>query len=291
MRALVTGAAGQVGREVVAALEARNAVGHRDEVIACDRAALDLADRDSTLGAICSAEPDVVFHVGAFTAVDRCESEADHALRVNAMGTRHVADACRRVGAHLVYVSTDYVFDGTKAEPYHEWDATNPRSVYGRSKLGGEDAAVAIAGPTATIVRTSWVCGFHGPNMVKTVLRVAATPGELAFVEDQVGHPTFADELAAVLVRLAVDRRPGLFHVTNQGAVSWFGFVQAVLEAAGEDPTRVRPIRTAELDPPRPAPRPANSVLDNAALRLSGLALLDDFRVPLARLVHRLRAG
>jgi len=283
VRAFVTGAAGQVGRELVELLEARNR--SDDVIIAADHATVDLADRDAVLGAICGTEPDVVFHVGAFTAVDRCESEADHAYAVNALGTRHVADACRRVGAHLVYVSTDYVFDGTKAGPYHEWDSPNPRSVYGRSKLGGELAC----GPEATVVRTSWVCGRYGANMVRTVLRAAAQPGRLRFVADQVGHPTFADDLAAMLLRLGIDRRPGTFHVTNQGAVSWFEFVQAILAAAGDDPGRVDPITTAELDPPRPAPRPANSVLDNAALRLSGIELLDDFRVPLARLVAHLR--
>lgn len=283
MRAFVTGAGGQVGRELVELLHGR---GRADDVIvAADRATVDLADRDAVLGSICTVEPDVVFHVGAFTAVDRCESEADHAFAVNAMGTRHVADACRRVGAHLVYVSTDYVFDGTKPSPYHEWDTPNPQSVYGRSKLGGELAC----GPDATIVRTSWVCGRYGPNMVRTVLRAAANPGPLRFVHDQIGHPTFADDLAAMLLRLGVERRCGLFHVTNQGAVSWFEFVQAILAAAGEDPARVEPIATAELDPPRPAPRPANSVLDNAALRLSGIEALDDFHLPLARLVAYLR--
>jgi dTDP-4-dehydrorhamnose reductase len=281
LRALVTGAAGQVGREVVASLERR---GRHVEVIACGRAELDLADRDSVLGAICSSRPDVVFHVGAFTAVDRCESEPETAYLVNALGARHVAEACRRTGAHLLYVSTDYVFDGTKADPYHEWDAPAPQTVYGRSKLGGEQAC----GPDATIVRTSWVCGLHGPNMVKTVLRLAAEPGELRFVADQVGHPTFADDLAGMVVRLGVERRPGIFHVTNQGAVSWFAFVQAIVATAGHDPGRVVPITTADLDPPRPAPRPANSVLANLALAQSGLPLLDHFEVPLRRLVAAL---
>ncbi len=281
MRALVTGAAGQVGREVVACLEARPG---RAEVIACDRSRLDLADRDSVLQAIGSTRPDVVFHVGAFTAVDRCETEQHTAFAVNALGTRHVAEGCRRMGAHLVYVSTDYVFDGTKDAPYHEWDTPGPRTVYGRSKLGGEHEC----GPDATIVRTSWVCGLHGPNMVKTVLRVAAEPGELRFVDDQRGCPTFADDLAAMLVRLGVERRPGTFHVTNQGAVSWYGFVREIVAAAGHDPGRVVPITTAELDPPRPAPRPANSVLDNVALRLSGLPQLDHHEAPLRRLVAAL---
>ncbi len=285
MRAFVTGAGGQLGQELVQLLMARD---RRDDVIvAADHATMDLADRDAVLGTICSVEPEVVFHVGAFTAVDRCESEPDRAYAVNALGTRHVADACRRIGAHLVYVSTDYVFDGTKPTPYHEWDSPNPQSVYGRSKLGGELAC----GPEATIVRTSWVCGRYGPNMVRTVLRAAANPGPLRFVQDQIGHPTFADDLAVMVARLGIERRPGTFHVTNAGAVSWFEFVWAILEAAGGDPSRVLPITTAELDPPRPAPRPANSVLDNAALRLSAIAPLEDFRVPLARLVAHLQAS
>ena len=165
-----------------------------------------------------------------------------------------------------------------------EWDPTNPVSMYGRSKLGGE----LELGPEHTVVRTSWVCGFHGANMVKTILRLAGEHDTLSFVDDQRGHPTFADDLAVVVRRLVVERRPGLFHVTNQGAVSWYEFAREVLAAAGMDPDRVRPIATAELQPPRPAPRPANSVLDNAALRLAGMALAPDFREPLARLVPRL---
>jgi dTDP-4-dehydrorhamnose reductase len=280
MRVLITGAAGQVGTELVAAFEAP---GHH-EVIACDRSALDVADRDSVLAAITSTRPDAVVHPAAWTAVDACEGDPDRAFLVNALGTRHVAEAARRVGAHVTYVSTDYVFDGTKADPYVEWGPTGPRSVYGASKLAGEREL----DPGSTIVRTSWVCGFHGPNMVKTILRLAGEHDTLSFVDDQRGHPTFADDLAGMLRRLVVDRRPGLFHVTNQGAVSWYEFAREVLAAAGLDPERVHPVATADLQPPRPAPRPANSVLDNAALRLSGVALLDDFRVPLARLVGQL---
>jgi dTDP-4-dehydrorhamnose reductase len=280
VRVLITGAAGQVGTEVVAELEA---AGHH-EVVALARATVDVTDRDAVLGAITSTRPDVVIHPAAWTAVDACEGDPDRAFAVNALGTRHVADGARRVGAPVVYLSTDYVFDGTEDRPYTEWDPTSPRSVYGASKLAGEREL----DPGSTIVRTSWVCGFHGANMVKTILRLAAEHETLSFVEDQRGHPTFADDLAAAVVRLAVERRPGTFHVTNQGAVSWYEFAREVLSATGQDPDRVRPVTTAELQPPRPAPRPANSVLDNAALRLSGLPLLDDFRVPLARLVARL---
>jgi dTDP-4-dehydrorhamnose reductase len=286
VRILLTGAAGQVGREVAEQLD-RHA---HHEVMAAGRAQLDLADRDQVLGAITGWQPDLVLNLAAMTAVDACETEVDLAYRVNALGARHVADGARRVGAHVVHVSTDYVFDGRKAGPYLEWDPTSPRSVYGRSKLGGE-AELASSGCSWTVARTSWVCGYHGANMVKTVLRLAEGTGPLRFVSDQRGHPTFADDLAGMLIRLGIERRPGLFHVTNQGAVSWYEFVREILALVGGDPGRVEPIASVDLQPPRPAPRPANSVLDNAALRLSGLPLLDHFRVPLERLVTRLRSS
>ena len=280
MRILVTGAAGQLGSELMALLEP---IEHH-QVVGPTRTQFDLADRDQVLGTINDTYPDLILHGAAMTAVDACESNLDQAYLINSLGTRHVAEGARRVGAHVVYVSTDYVFDGAKQTPYLEWDATNPQSVYGRSKLGGE----AEIEPGWTIVRTSWVCGFHGANMVKTLLRLADGTGPLRFVADQVGHPSFADDLASMVLRLGIERRPGIFHVTNQGAVSWYEFVREILSAVGGDVGRVEPITTAELDPPRPAPRPANSVLDNAALRLSGVTLLSDFREPLARLVSRL---
>ncbi len=279
MRVLVTGAAGQLGTELV-----ERFADH--EVIAANRAMLDVGDRDAVLGVIGSSGPDVVVHSAAWTAVDACESDESRAFRDNTMATRHVADAARRCDAHLVYVSTDYVFDGTKEGPYLEWDDPNPTSVYGRSKLGGERELDGAS----TIVRTSWVCGYHGPNMVKTILRLAGEHDTLSFVDDQVGHPTFTDDLATIIYDLAVRRIPGIFHATNQGAVSWYEFAQAVLQAAGADPERVRPIGTADLDPPRPAPRPGNSVLENAALRQVGIDLAPDFREPLQRLVTRLVA-
>jgi dTDP-4-dehydrorhamnose reductase len=278
-RVLVTGAGGQIGREVVRAFAG-------DDVIAADHATLDVSDREAVLQAITSTTPDTVVHAGAWTAVDACEGDPDRAFRVNAIGSRNIAEAARRVDAWLCYLSTDYVFDGTKPEPYHEWDTPNPVSVYGRSKLGGEREI----GPDSTIVRTSWVCGLHGNNMVKAILRLAQEHEKLTFVDDQRGQPSFADDLAPMIRRLVVDRRPGVFHVTNQGAVSWFEFARTVLEVADLDPGRVRPIPTADLHPPRPAPRPVNSVLDNAALRFSGLPLLPDYRQPLERLIRQLQS-
>jgi dTDP-4-dehydrorhamnose reductase len=283
MKILITGAGGQLGHDLVATCEAAG-----DEVVAATHATLDVGDRDAVLGTICSVAPDAVVHAAAWTAVDACEGDPDRALRVNGLGTRHVAEACRRAGAHLAYVSTDYVFDGTKDGPYDEWDRPNPRSVYGRSKWAGEQEALTQAAG-ATVVRVSWVMGEHGHNMVKTVLSLADRP-ELAFVDDQRGCPTFTADLAPALRRLVASRLPGPYHVTNQGEVSWYEFVRAVLESAGHDPGKVRPIKTDELDPPRPAPRPANSVLDNAALRLGGLPLLPHYRDSLDRLVARLTA-
>jgi dTDP-4-dehydrorhamnose reductase len=283
MKLLITGAGGQLGRDLQLHCEAQG-----DEVVAATHATLDIGDRDAVYQAITTLRPDIVLHAAAYTKVDACEDDPDTAYRVNALGTRWIADASHRVGAHLVAVSTDYVFDGTKHDPYVEWDRPNPQSVYGRSKWGGEHE-IAVHAPGATVVRVSWVCGEHGGNMVKTVLKLADRP-ELAFVDDQRGHPTFTADLAVGMRRLAAARVPGLFHMTNQGAVSWYEFVQAILASAGHDPAKVRPIKTADLDPPRPAPRPANSVLDNAALRLAGLPLLPHFRESLDRLVARLTA-
>lgn len=283
MRVLITGAGGQLGVDL-----ARACAEAGDDVLACDRSRLDLTDRDSVFQAITGTQPDVVIHAGAWTAVDACEGDPERAFLTNALGTGWLADTSRRVGAHVVAVSTDYVFDGTKLEPYQEWDVPNPQSVYGRSKLAGEQAVAALA-PGAAIVRTAWVCGAHGANMVKTVLGLADRP-ELAFVDDQRGCPSFTADLAPAIRRIAVERRSGVHHVTNQGDTTWYGFVRDILELAGHDPDKVRPIATAELDPPRPAPRPANSVLDNAALRLGGLPLLPHYRDGLERLLRDLGA-
>ncbi len=285
MRILVTGAGGQLGTDVVQ-LASRD---QHHEVLAAARAQLDVGDRDAVLAAVTGFRPHLVVHTAAWTAVDACESDPDRAWQANALGCRYMAEAARAVGAHLVAVSTDYVFDGCSPFPYTEWDRTNPLSMYGRSKLAGEDE-VRFALPEATIARTSWVCGQHGSNMVKTVLRLAGGGGPLRFVDDQHGCPTFTSDLAGMLIQLGVSRRPGLFHVTNQGATTWFEFARDVVGAAGHDRSMVEPISTSDLDPPRPAPRPANSVLDNAALRLGGVPLLADFHEPLERTVKALIA-
>ncbi|MFM2071063.1 MAG: dTDP-4-dehydrorhamnose reductase [Actinomycetota bacterium] len=284
MRVLITGAAGQLGRDVELTCDAAG-----DTVLALDHAALDIGQRDQVHAAITSFRADVVINCAAWTAVDACESDPDRALALNGLAVRSVAEACHRVGAHLVHVSTDYVFDGTLDRPYHEWDETNPTSVYGISKLIGETEALTL-GPDAAVVRTSWVCGEYGANMVKTVLRLVDQHPQLAFVADQVGQPTFTADLAPALRRIAIDRRSGVHHITNQRPTSWFGFVQEIVALVGRDPAMVVPISTADLQPPRPAPRPANSVLDNAVARMNGLPPMRDFAEPLAELVARLTA-
>jgi dTDP-4-dehydrorhamnose reductase len=280
VRVLLTGAGGQLGHELVTSF-----AGH--DVTAADHARLDVTDAASVQAAVAAAQPDVVVHAAAWTAVDACEGDPERAHRVNTAGTQHVADAAHALGARVVYFSTDYVFDGEKPDPYVESDHPNPQSVYGASKLGGESAL----GPRDLVLRISWVCGFHGQNMVKTILRLAAEHETLRFVDDQRGHPTFAADTAPMVERLVSEERHGIFHVTNQGAVSWYEFAQEVLRASGADPARVLPIATADLHPPRPAPRPENSVLDNAALRAAGIPLLRDFREPLTELVRRLQSS
>lgn len=276
---LITGAGGQLGRALVDAFD-----DPRREVVAADHAALDVGDRDAVVGAITSLRPDIVVHAAAWTDVDGCESDPDRALRVNALGTRHVADGARRVGAHVVAISTDYVFDGNTDRAYVEWDACNPLSAYGRSKRAGE----LEIDPGSAVVRTTWVFS-RTAGLIQAILRLASGDGELRFVDDQHACPTSVDDLAPTVRDLALARVPGTYHVTNQGATSPFDLARETLRLAGHDPERVTRVTTEELG--RPAPRPARSDLDNAALRLGGWTLLPDHREPLERLVKELAAS
>jgi dTDP-4-dehydrorhamnose reductase len=283
VQVLITGADGQLGTELVAVF---GVAGY--DVVAATRDRLDVADRDEAVGAITSLRPDLVVHAAAWTAVDDCEADPDRAWRVNTLGARHVADGCRRVAAHLCLISTDYVFDGASATPYQEWDRTGPLNVYGRSKEAAEHEVLGLA-PGAAVVRTSWLAGATGPNFVRTMLSQADGRGEVRVVDDQRGCPTFARDLAEGLLRLVSARLPGLYHMTNQEPTTWWGLARATFSLAGADEGRVIPISTSELRPVRPARRPANSVLDNAALRLTGFPLLPDHLDGLARLVKELR--
>jgi dTDP-4-dehydrorhamnose reductase len=272
VRVLVTGAGGQVGSELAAHLT------HHDTV-ALDHAQLDIGDRHGVEQTLGSLLPDAVVNCAAWTDVDGCESDPERAFVANALAVRHLAVACSRIGAHLVHVSTDYVFPGDKVGPYHEWDRPGPRSVYGHSKLGGELELTAHARSWA-IARTSWVFGRRARNFVDTILSRAREGAPLQVVTDQRGCPTYAPDLAGVLALLATGRHQGIFHVTNQGACTWHELARATLELAGLDAAAVGETTSAALA--RPAARPANSVLADTALAASGLPRLRPWREALA---------
>jgi dTDP-4-dehydrorhamnose reductase len=250
MRLLVTGAAGMLGRDVVAAA---GDAGHR--VVALTRADLDITDAAAVRAAVGAA--DAVINCAAWTDVDGAEAAEGAATAVNGAGAGHVAAAAAAAGARLVHVSTDYVFDGRAREPYTEDAATAPQGAYGRSKLAGE-RAVAAAGGRSAIVRSSWLFGPHGRNFVDTVRRLGAEREEIAVVDDQVGCPTYTGHLAGGLVSIAERGLTGVLHVAGTGSCSWLELAEATFAETGLA-CRVRPQRTAELG--RPAPRPAFSAL------------------------------
>jgi dTDP-4-dehydrorhamnose reductase len=252
MRLLVTGAAGMLGRDVVAAAAAG---GH--DAVALARADLDITDADAVDAAVEDARPEAILNCAAFTNVDGAEEQEPVATEVNGDGAGYVAVAAAAAGAHVVHVSSDYVFDGRAHDPYAEGAATGPQGAYGRSKLAGE-AAVAAAGGAFAIVRSAWLFGVHGGNFVATMLRLGAERDHVEVVDDQVGCPTWTGHLAPALVTIAAQRLTGVMHVAGGGSCSWFELARATFEQAGVD-CEVRPQSTAALA--RPAPRPAYSVL------------------------------
>jgi dTDP-4-dehydrorhamnose reductase len=271
VRLLVFGAAGQVGYEV-----SRAAWPASVELTTLDRKACDITKPAVVGGLIAQQRPDLVINLAAYTAVDRAESEPQLAWAGNCAGAAHIAAACGDGGIPLIHLSTDYVFDGTKPGPYREDDPVNPLGVYGRSKEAGE-RAVRAGAEHHIILRTAWVYGVHGANFVKTMLRLGAERPDLRVVADQQGCPTAAGDIASALIAIAghIDQGAtswGTFHFTGDGATSWHGFAEEILDRAAKSPgwptqsrPRVEAITTDQY--PTPARRPMNSVLDCRKIR------------------------
>lgn len=275
MKVLVTGAQGQLGIDVV---DVFSQIGH--EVISCGREELDITDMDNSQRVIMHHSPDIIIHCAAYTAVDAAETDIDGAYLVNTVGTRNIALASESVGAKLVYISTDYVFNGQADRPYHEYDNTDPQSIYGKSKRAGELLVQELT-TKWFVVRTSWMFGLHGNNFVKTMLRLGRENRQLQVVNDQKGSPTYTKDVVHFLVNLTASEKYGVYHASNSGACTWYEFTKAIFE----DAHRVLGVSlAATLEPcatdqfPRPAPRPSNSVLEHVAIRTNGFDELPHWR-------------
>lgn len=274
----VTGAGGQLGSEIV-----ERSIEHGYDTIALNKQSLDVSNQAAVIESIKKHEPTHIIHCAAWTAVDECERHKIKAESINADGTRFVVQTAAEVGAHVTYISTDYVFDGNKKSPYEENDSPSPISTYGLTKLQGE----TCMRPTDSVIRVSWVNGKNGSNMVKTILRIAEGSTELSFVDDQIGHPTFADDASLRILEMSIANSPGIWHVTNQGQTSWYDFAKNVLDFAGIS-TPVKPVKTEDIRSQRPAHRPLNSVLKNKRMEDEKITLLDHYLVPMERLVKKL---
>lgn len=260
LKVLITGANGQLGCDLADVLSE----GH--QIYTFGRKEMDVTDGSQVLQTVHRVKPDAIIHTAAYTQVDQAEFNQDSAYLVNMDGTRNVTVAAQQAGAKLIYISTDYVFDGRSSIPYKEYDAANPQTVYGKSKLAGEEMVKALS-DKYFIVRTSWLFGKHGQNFVKTMLRLSQQQKDLFVVSDQIGTPTFSRDLAVFLQKLIDTDKYGIYHVSNGGSCSWYEFAQAIFKNAGINP-KVIPIETKNLG--SSAPRPAYSVLDHMSIRLNG---------------------
>ena len=277
---LVTGANGQLGSEIV-----ERADEHGYKVIALGHQDLDVSSSPAVTEALHIHEPTHVIHCAAWTDVDGCERNQIKAEKINADGTRHLVRAAADVGAHVTYISTDYVFNGKKESPYEEHDSPSPISAYGLTKLQGE----TCMRPTDAVIRVSSVCGKTGKNILKTILKIARESSELSFVDDQFSNPTFADDASLRILELAINSSPGIWHVTNQGSTSWYDFAKNVIDFAGID-VPIKPIKSVTVQNQRPARRPLNSILRNKRMEDEGMELLDHHLIPMERLVAQLLA-
>ena len=262
MKILITGSKGQLGLELTKQLEKEK----KYEIIATDRDELNIIDINSVNEFLLNNKPDVVINCAAHTAVDLCETDVENAYKINAVGPRNLAIVCEKIGAKLVQVSTDYVLDGNGTRPYREDDTTCPNSIYGTSKLMGENFVREFCS-RYFVVRTAWLYG-EGNNFVRTMLKLAETNSELNVVNDQFGSPTSTVDLAKAIIDLMNTEHYGVYHGTCEGQCSWYDFAKKIFEIKNID-IKVNPVTSEEFK--RPAPRPAYSVLDNFMFKLVGL--------------------
>jgi dTDP-4-dehydrorhamnose reductase len=281
MKILVTGANGQLGRDLVEIL------GLSHEVIGFGSKDLDVRDLDQCHEKFKQVNPDVIIHAAAYTAVDLAESNEHQAFAVNAFGSRNIAAAANEIKAKLCYISSDYVFDGTSDKPYKENDITNPQSVYGKSKLAGEQLIQSLTNQFF-IVRTSWVYGQYGNNFVKTMLKIGKEKPKLKVVNDQIGSPTYTVDLSHFILELISSEKYGIYHASNIGSCSWFEFAQAIFAESGYT-TQVEPCMTEDF--PRPAPRPKYSVMDHQSIRTHNFTDLRPWREALAEFIEETKGS
>ncbi|MFJ8106180.1 dTDP-4-dehydrorhamnose reductase [Streptomyces sp. NPDC096132] len=277
MRWLVTGAAGLLGRDTVEELARRG-----EDVTGLDHSALDITCPDSVDRAFAAHRPGLVVNCAAHTAVDDAETDETRALRINGDGPRLLARACAAHGARLIHVSTDYVFAGDAAAPYPEDHPPAPRTAYGRTKLAGERAVLAELPDASVVVRTAWLYGVHGHSFVRTMLDLEARRDTVDVVDDQRGQPTWSADVAARIADLGPRTgrtARGVFHATASGEASWYELAREIFRRIDADPDRVRPTTSDAF--PRPAPRPAYSVLGHGRWRETGLSPLRDWRTAL----------
>ncbi len=279
MKYLVTGSRGMLGSDLMDALG--NGAGLRGY----DIEDLDITDSEQCRMCVGEFRPNVILNAAALTQVDHCETHEEEAFRVNARGAGNLAELASKVGALLVHFSTDYVFDGQKEGPYVEDDPTGPINVYGRSKLEGEDL-IRLRCDAHLIIRTSWLFGRNGANFIRTILDAAQGGRHLRVVDDQRGSPTYTRDLAMQTVRLLEAGCRGTYHVTNCGACTWYELARFSLQCAGIPGIEITPVTTSAF--PRPATRPANSVLANARLSREGLPLMRHWTEAVAEYVSRL---
>ncbi len=279
MKVLVTGYNGQLGFDVIRELNSRSV-----ECRGVDRDDFDITNRDETVGYICNYKPDTVVHCAAYTAVDRAEDDEENCRRVNVDGTKNIAIACEKIGAKMLYVSTDYVYGGAGDAPFEPSDMTDPKNVYGRTKLDGEKAVMKHL-KKYFIVRTSWVFGINGSNFVKTMLRLGDERDELNVVCDQVGSPTYTPDLARLICDLIATERYGIYHGTNENYCSWAEFASEIMKLGGKN-TRINPVRSEEY--PVKAERPHNSRLSKKCLDDAGIKRLPTWQNALKRFIKEL---